>query len=92
MTHSIIGLFIVLMVIWSISPLVQPSPNKKRTTDIIPTVPDRTSPISEKEFIARMKQIKTLVDAGKHDKAIALIRRLDIPKECEEEQEVVRST
>lgn len=51
--------------------------NKPRKV-IEPTVPPPRQFNREQEFLARIKHIKTLADKGKHDRAIALLRKLEM--------------
>lgn len=53
-----------------------------------PTVPDRKTPMTEKELVARLKHIKDLVNRGKYDKAIALLKRMEIPEDAKDDKDV----
>lgn len=55
----------------------QRTPNKNKK-NITATVPAPIYITKEQEFLQRIRQIKDLVNKGKHDKALALLKRLEV--------------
>lgn len=78
--HTLLTVFCIifalwLWVVWFTAKEPPARPTKKYYP---PTVPRPIYITKEQDFLNRVKQIKALVEKGKYDKALALLKRLEV--------------
>lgn len=84
MTISVIAFILSLMALIYVLP-TKPAHKPKALKPYWPTCPAPHSPVDKQKLcLAKMRQIKELADKGKYDKALALLSRLQLPDDCED--------
>lgn len=69
---------VLLVFIWVVVIVQLINEHVPRNTEMKITVPAPVHLDKEQEFISRIKQIKALVEKGKYDKAIVLLKKLEV--------------